>query len=293
MDIRKRKIIHKKQSMGATIWRGYKKNPGAMIGLVLILIIIFLALTASFFFDYKDDVIKQNIPHRLKSPGSEYPLGTDQYGRNILARLIYGSRFSLSVGIIAVAIALLVGGTIGSIAGYYGGIIENILMRTCDVFASIPSMLLAIAIASAFGQNIFVLMIAVGVVSVPAFARVMRASVMTVRDQEFIEAAEAAGARDYQIIISHILPNAMAPVLVQSTLRVASAIVTASALSYLGLGIPAPAPEWGGMLSEGRSLIRDYSYMTLFPGLAIMITVLSINLIGDGLRDAMDPKLKR
>jgi peptide/nickel transport system permease protein len=190
-------------------------------------------------------------------------------------------------------VSLAVGATLGLVAGFYGGVIENLIMRVSDVFGSIPSILLAITISAAFGQSMFVLMVSVGIVSVPAFARVARAAAMTVRDQEYIEAARAAGARDWQIIAYHVIPNSMAPILVQCTMRVASAIIAASSLSFLGLGVPLPAPEWGAMLSEGRGFIRNYSYMTLFPGLAIMITVLAINLIGDGLRDAMDPKLKR
>ncbi len=166
-------------------------------------------------------------------------------------------------------------------------------MRVCDVFSSIPSILLAICITTAFGASTLVLMVSVGVASVPAFARVARAAVMTVCGQEYIEAARAAGAKRYQVILRHIIPNALAPIAVQVTMRVGSAIITASSLSFLGLGVPPPAPEWGSMLSEGRAFIRDYSYMTMFPGLAIVVTVLAINIFGDGLRDAMDPKLKR
>jgi peptide/nickel transport system permease protein len=182
---------------------------------------------------------------------------------------------------------------LGIIAGYFGGITETFIMRFMDVISPIPTILLGIAIASAFGQSLVSLMIAVGVVSVPSFARIARASVMTVRDQEYIEAAKSMSASDLQIIVSHIIPNSFAPILVQATMRVASAIIAASSLSFLGLGVPAPQPEWGGMLSEGRSFIRSNTNMTLFPGIAIMITVLSINLIGDGVRDAMDPRLKR
>ena len=193
----------------------------------------------------------------------------------------------------SVAVSLLIGSTLGIIAGYFGGFIENIIMRIMDIFSPIPTMLMAVCLTSAFGQGLVVLMVSIGVVGVPAFAQIARASVMTVRGQEYIEAARASGAREYQIILSHIVPNALAPIIVQATLRIASAIISASALTFLGLGVPTPMPEWGGMLSDGRNFIRDYSYMTLFPGLAIMITVLAINLIGDGLRDAMDPKLKR
>jgi peptide/nickel transport system permease protein len=190
-------------------------------------------------------------------------------------------------------VSLGIGGVLGIIAGYVGGKIESVIMRVCDVFSSIPAMLLAICISTAFGATTLVLMVSVGIVSVPAFARVARAAVMTVRDCEFIEAARAAGATKTRIMFTHILPNSLAPIMVQVTMRVGSAIITASSLSFLGLGIPAPAPEWGSMLAEGRSFIRNYSYMTMFPGIAIVITVLAINLIGDGLRDAMDPKLKR
>lgn len=285
--------VYKQRSASAEVWRNFKRNKGAILGLVILMAIVVVALTADLFFDYDTQVVKQQASARLQRPSIKHPFGTDQYGRDIMIRIIYGARFSLSVGIVAVLVSLSIGASLGVIAGYYGGLTENIIMRTSDVFGSIPSILLAITIAAAFGQSIFVLMLAVGIVSVPAFCRVARAAVMTVCDQEYIEAARAAGARDWQIIISHIIPNSMAPIMVQCTMRVASAIIAASSLSFLGLGVPLPAPEWGAMLSEGRGFIRNYSYMTMFPGLAIMVTVLAINLIGDGLRDAMDPKLKR
>jgi peptide/nickel transport system permease protein len=287
------KPARKQRSARAEIWRNFKRNRGAIIGLAILGTIVFLAIASEFIFDYDTQVVRQRVSERLQGPSLKYPLGTDQYGRDIMTRIIYGARFSLSVGIVAVMVSLAVGATLGLVAGFYGGVIENLIMRVSDVFGSIPSILLAITISAAFGQSMFVLMVSVGIVSVPAFARVARAAAMTVRDQEYIEAARAAGARDWQIIAYHVIPNSMAPILVQCTMRVASAIIAASSLSFLGLGVPLPAPEWGAMLSEGRGFIRNYSYMTLFPGLAIMITVLAINLIGDGLRDAMDPKLKR
>lgn len=284
---------YKKRSQSAEIWRNFKKNKGALIGLAALGLLILTAFIASFVIDYDTQIVRQVVSERLQRPSLEHPFGTDQYGRDILLRILYGARYSLSIGIVAVFVSLAIGGVSGIIAGYFGGITETIIMRLCDVFSSIPSMLLAICISTAFGANMFVLMIAVGVVTVPAFARVARAAVMTVRDQEYIEAAHAAGASRLRIMFLHILPNSLAPIMVQVTMRVGAAIITASSLSFIGLGVPPPAPEWGSMLAEGRSFIRDYSYMTMFPGIAIVITVLAINLIGDGLRDAMDPKLKR
>lgn len=284
---------YKKRSQGAEIWRNFKKNKGAMVGIAVLLIIILTTIIVGFTVDYKQQIVKQVAKDRLQAPNANHIFGTDQYGRDIFLRVAYGARYSLTVGIVAVMVSLAIGGVLGIVAGYFGGWVEGVIMRICDIFSSIPSMLLAICISTAFGANIFILMIAVGVVTVPAFARVARASVMTVRDQEFIEAARAIGAGRLNIMFRHILPNSLAPIIVQVTMRVGSAIITAASLSFLGLGVPPPAPEWGAMLAEGRTFIRDHSYMTMFPGLAIVLTVLSINLIGDGLRDAMDPKLKR
>lgn len=282
-----------KLGLWAEMWRDYKKNKGAMAGLVTILVIVAVAILAEFLFDYSTQVVGIDVANALQPPSLRHLFGTDQYGRDIAVRILYGARYSLAVGICAVMVSVLIGSTLGILAGYYGGIVETLIMRTMDVISPIPSLLLAICISTAFGQSIGVLMLAIGVVSVPPFAQVARASVLTIREREFIEAAKASGAREYQIILSHVVPNALSPIIVQSTMRVASAIITASSLSFLGLGVPTPLPEWGGMLSDGRLFIRDYSYMTLFPGLAIMVTVLAINLIGDGMRDAMDPRLKR
>ena len=280
-------------SYASVLWRDFKKNKGAVTGLIVLGIIVFLAILSEFLFDYETQIVATNASEMLQWPSWEHPFGTDNFGRDILSRLLYGARYSLLIGVCSVLVSLLVGSTLGIIAGYFGGVIENIIMRIMDVFSPIPTMLMAVCLTSAFGKGLVVLMVAIGVVGVPAFAQIARASVMTVRGQEYIEAARASGAREYQIILSHIIPNALAPIIVQATLRIASAIINASALTFLGLGVPTPMPEWGGMLSDGRDFIRDYSYMTFFPGLAIMITVLAINLIGDGLRDAMDPKLKR
>ncbi|MBQ1523871.1 MAG: ABC transporter permease, partial [Firmicutes bacterium] len=249
-------------------------------------------ILSNFLLDYDTDVVGMNTKERLQAPNAKHLLGTDEYGRDILFRILYGSRYSLSVGLVAVAIALVAGVTLGAIAGYKGGAVEEVIMRFTDIFSSVPNMLMALVVVSALGQSMLNLMIAIGVTSIPQFVRITRATVLTVRNQEYIESARAIGLSTPQIIISHILPNSLSPIIVQTTLRVASAIISASSLSFLGLGIPAPNPEWGSMLSGGRKFIRDYPYMTLYPGLAIMITVLSLNLLGDGLRDALDPKLK-
>ena len=275
------------------VWHQLKRNKGAIIGLVLILLVIILALCAPLIYDYKTDIVKNHVRERMLPPSTEHWFGTDDLGRDILARVIWGARYSLAVGVVAVMFALVVGVTLGAIAGYVGGVFEDIVMRVCDIFSSIPSVLLAIAVVSAMGKSTVNLMIAVGLASSAPFTRVARAAVLVVRDEEYVEAARAIGMRDWQIILDHILPNCVSQIIVQATLRVGSAIISAAQLSFLGLGVPAPAPEWGSMLSTGRQFIRDYSYMTLFPGLAIMLCVLSLNLLGDGLRDALDPKLKR
>ena len=280
------------RSATAEVWHNFVRNKGAVVGLVVLGLIVTIAIFGAIFIDYQS-IVSVNPQEMLQHPSLQHPFGTDQYGRDIMFRIIYGARYSLSVGLVAVFIALAIGGFLGMLAGNVGGVAETIIMRGCDVFASIPSLLLAISISTALGSSTWVLMLAVGLVSVPAFARVARASVMTVRDKEFVEASRAVGASNMRILFTHIIPNAMAPVIVQATMRVGTAIIVAASLSFLGMGVPIPAPEWGAMLSDGRSMIRDYSYMTVFPGLAIMITVLSINLIGDALRDAMDPKLKR
>ena len=264
-----------------------------MIGLGIVALLVLISIFADFLFDYNTVVIKQNTAIRLQTPIAAHWLGTDEFGRDILARLVHGSRVSLSVGVIAVSIALLIGGSLGAIAGFYGGKIDNVIMRIMDIFLAVPSLLLSITIVSALGPSIFNLMLAIAISSVPGYARIVRASVLTVKDQEFVEAAKCIGANNFEIISSHILPNCMAPIIVQVSLKVASAILSTSGLSFLGLGVKAPTPEWGAMLSGGRAYLRNAPHLTIFPGIAIIITILSLNLLGDGLRDALDPKLKK
>ena len=284
-------VKRKRRGAFAEVLFRLSKSPLAMFGLAIILLLIFCALFAEVISPYSP--IKQDLMHMFETPSAEHWLGTDEFGRDILSRLIFGARVSLQVGFIAVGIALVVGGMLGAISGYYSGWLDNSIMRVMDVLLSIPQTLLAIAIVAALGPSLMNLMIAVGISAVPTYARIVRGSVLSIRSMEFIEAARSVGSSDLRIILRHIIPNSMAPIIVQSTLGVASAILNAAGLSFLGLGIQPPNPEWGAMLSGGRQYIRDFPHMTLYPGLAIMFTILALNFLGDGLRDALDPKLKR
>ncbi|MEG0898139.1 MAG: ABC transporter permease [Oscillospiraceae bacterium] len=283
----------KKRSQIAEVWNRLKKNKMAIIGMVIMVLIIVMALGADFIVNYEKDVIKQDIPHMLEGPSREHIFGTDELGRDIFARVIYGSRVSLEVGVLSVIISLSIGGTLGAISGYYGGMTDNIIMRIMDIFLAIPSIMLAITIVAALGANMFNLMLSIGIAAVPSYARIVRAAVMSVKDQEFIEASRAIGAKNATIILKEVIPNCLAPIIVQVTLNVADAIISTAALSFIGLGVQPPQPEWGSMLSGGRPYLRDAWHITLFPGLAIVVTILSLNLLGDGLRDALDPKLKQ
>lgn len=282
-----------KRSQAAEVWKRMRRNRLAMIGLVIIICLILMAAFANSIADYETEVIKQNITIRLQKPSAEHWFGTDEFGRDIFARLVHGSRISLLVGTVAVCISLVSGGILGAIAGYFGGKVDNVIMRIMDIFLSIPILLMAIMIVAALGASMVNLMIAIGVSSMPTFARVTRAAVLSVKDQEYVEAARAIGGKTGRIIFRHILPNCLSPIIVQATMRVATAILSTAGMSFIGLGISPPTPEWGAMLSSGRGFIRDASHIVVIPGLLIMITVLSLNLLGDGLRDALDPKLKR
>ena len=268
-----------------------RRNRLAIAGLVVLVLLILLAFFAPFIAPYH--YAAQDLAEAFEPPNAAHWLGTDEYGRDILSRIIYGAQISLQVGVFAVGLAMISGGLLGAVAGYYGGKVDEIIMRVMDVLLSIPQILLAIAIAAALGPGLLNLTIAVGLAAMPTFARVVRGAVLSIVGQEFIEAAQCMGATDSWILFRHVLPNCSAPIIVQATLRVAQAILAAASLSFLGLGIQPPFPEWGGMLAGGRGYIRDYAYMTIFPGLAIMVTIMALNFVGDGLRDAMDPKLKR
>ena len=286
-------IKKKKESQARQIWRRFKKNKIAMAALVVLAIIVLAALTADLFWDYQADACDINIPMRLQKPSKEHWLGTDEMGRDMLCRIVYGARASLTVGIFATTFALLVGGALGAVCGYYGGRLDNIIMRCTDVLLSIPGLLLAIAIMSAFKPNIFYISLALGISYISKFTRIVRSAVLTVREQEFIEAARAIGAKDSTIIFKHVLMNCMAPIFVQYALAIGSRILSVSTLSYIGMGIESPTPDWGNMLSGARAFIVGRPYLVLGPGIALLLTISAFNLIGDGLRDAMDPRLKK
>lgn len=273
------------------IWIRMRRNKLAMVGLAIIIILFLVAIFADVIAPY--GFAEQDLSNQFAKPSSEHIFGTDDLGRDIFSRIVYGSRISLKVGFISVGIALIVGTTIGAVTGFFGGRVDNVLMRFIDILQSIPDTLLAIAILAALGPGLGNLMIAVGIAAIPGYARIVRSSVLSIRDMEFIEAAKAAGSSNRRIIFKHIIPNCLAPIIVQATLGVAYAILNAAGLSFIGLGLEPPTPEWGAMLSGGRTFIRDYPHLTVFPGFAIVITIFALNVLGDGLRDALDPKLKR
>lgn len=285
-------IKSKKKSQWVSVWKRLKKNKMAVAGLVILCLICFFAVFADVFFDYEIMVIQQSAASRLSPPSLQHWLGTDEVGRDILARIVHGARVSLPVAFATIVIASAVGGILGAVAGYGSKMADNLIMRFMDIFLAIPSILMSIALVSALGPGMGNLLLAISISNIPPFARIVRSSVLTIRNEEYIEAARAIGAHDGRIIFRHIIPNCMAPIIVQATLCIAGSILSIASLSFIGLGIQPPTPEWGSMLSGGRQYIRYAWWVCAFPGIAIMLTILSLNLLGDGLRDALDPKLK-
>jgi len=270
--------------------RRIKKNRAALLGGFIVLLLVATAILAPVVSPYSP--IEKDMPRQLRVPDSRNLLGTDELGRDILSRIIWGSRMTLQVGIISVGIGLVIGVILGAISGYYGGLIDNMIMRMMDIMLAFPSILLAIAIMAILGPGLENAMIAVGIVAVPTYARLVRGLVLSVREMDYVEAAKAIGNIDIRVLLRHVLPNTLAPIIVQSTLGIGNAILEAAALGFLGLGAQRPFPEWGLMLSDGRNFIYNAPHVATFPGLAIMLTVLGFNLLGDGLRDALDPRLK-
>ena len=283
----------KKKRSGSDFWLRFKRNRSAVLGMIILCVIVTLVICADLFYSYDDVAIKMNVSQRLIPPFSQgHILGTDDLGRDLAARILHGGRRSLVISFSSVAFALVVGSIIGAVSGYYGGVLDNVIMRIIDILMAIPMTMLAIVIVAALGPSQFNMILALSIAQVPTFARVMRGQVLTVRNTEYIEAARAIGTKDAAIIAEHIVPNVLSPIIVQIAIRAAAAIINTATLSFLGLGISAPTPEWGAMLSAGRNYIRDYSYLTFIPGLAMMLTILSLNLLGDGLRDTLDPRLR-
>lgn len=284
-------ITIKKKSQTKDILRRFFKNKAAVFGLIVILLLILCALFPQVIAPYSYD--KQNLKKHFLPPSAAHLFGTDDFGRDIFSRIVYGARISLTIGFASVSFSCVIGILLGAISGYYGEVIDNLMMRLIDIVLAIPNILLAMSIVAALGTGFRNLIIAIGVSAIPGYARIVRASVLSEKEKEYVEAAKSIGTSDLKIIIRHILPNCMAPIIVQATMSIATAILSAASLSFIGLGIEPPIPEWGSMLSAGRAYIRDYWFVVTFPGLAIMLTVFAFNLFGDGLRDALDPRLKR
>ncbi|MBU5594043.1 ABC transporter permease subunit [Amphibacillus sp. MSJ-3] len=271
-------------------WRKFLKNKSAVIGGIVILILILIAIIGPYFTPFDPNV--QDHAIKLTGPSSEHWFGTDHHGRDIFSRIIHGMSITLYVGFFAVLIGMTCGVTLGVISGYYGGKIDTIIMRIMDIMLAFPGIILALAIVSVLGTDLNNVIIAVGIFSIPVFARIVRGSTLAVRKLEYIDAIRALGASDLRIIFKHILPNVLSPIIVQATLSIATSILSASGLSFLGMGAQPPTPEWGAMLSDGRNYMWDAPHVATIPGLAIVIVVLAFNIFGDGLRDAFDPKMK-
>jgi peptide/nickel transport system permease protein len=275
------------RSYGQDVWRSLRRSPGAMVGITLVTLIVLAALLAPWL--SHADPLAQNLSAQAQAPSSAHIFGTDKLGRDVFARIVYGARVSVRIGFVAVGIAITFGALLGIVAGFFGGKIDDATMACMDLMLAFPSIILAIAITTILGPSVNHLMIAIGIVYIPQYARLARSSVLAVKGLEYIEAAQAIGARTFQILVRHVLPNIVAPLLVQATLGIATATLEAAGLSYLGLGARPPAPEWGAMLNDARDYWLSAPWALIFPGVAITALVVGFNLLGDGLRDALDP----
>lgn len=280
----------KKSSPGREAWKRLIRNKLAVAGMIIIVLLILLAVFASVI--APEGIDDQVLRNRLKPPSADHIMGTDQFGRDIFSRIVYGTQISLPIGIICTVLAFAFGGVLGSVAAYNGGKVDNVIMRIMDIFQSIPPLLMAIAIAASLGNGVLNLVLAISLSTTPARSRVIRAAILTVKRNDYIESARAIGASSRRQLMRYMLPNALGPIMTAFTFSVATAILTVSSMAYIGLGIVAPTPEWGSMLSSSKEFMRTAPYALYFPGIMIMITVLALNLFGDGLRDALDPRLK-
>lgn len=284
-------VMFRKQSQAKEIWRRFKKSKGAVIGLFMLSIILLILIFADFIVPY-EMATKQQLKIKLETSSAEHIMGTDSYGRDVFARVVHGGRTSLTIAILATISSCILGSSLGAIAGYFGGKVDNIIMRSLDIFMSVPDILFTMAVVFALGANFVNLLVALTLAYFTNYVRLVRSQVLNLAEQDYVEAARAGGASSTRIIISHIIPNAMGVIIVNTTLNVAKIILYESTLSFLGLGMPPPAPEWGLMLAEAREFMRTAPHLLFFPALAIVLSACSVNLIGDGLRDALDPHLK-
>lgn len=284
---------YKKTSRAREMWDIFRRNRLAMVGLVILCVLVFVAVFADVIADYETVVIKAMPTERFTAPCLAHPFGTDELGRDIFARIIHGARISLRISVSAVFVSLIFAAIIGSSAGYIGGKADDIIMRIVDIMACVPRLVLAIAVVASFGASELNIVMALGISTVAGMARVIRSAVLSVRDMEYVEAARAIGQKTWKIVLNHILINCVAPIIVQATLMIATNIMSVSSLSFLGMGIAAPAPEWGCMIAGARANMRLHPYLVIAPGMAIFLASMAFNLVGDGLRDALDPKLKR
>ena len=292
IDIKKEVSPVREKAVGPWLegWRSFKKSKVSLVGAGIVIFFILLAVIGPFI--APQGINEQDLTKRLLAPSADHWFGTDDFGRDIFSRIIHGARISLWVGFFSVILSVIIGSLLGIIAGYYGKWIDTIISRIFDIMLAFPSMLLAIAVVSVLGPSLQNALIAIAIINVPNFGRLIRSKVLSVKEEEYIVAAKAIGMRDARILFSHILPNSITPIIVQGTLAIATAIIEAAALGFLGLGAQAPAPEWGKMLADARKFLLNAPWTMIFPGLAIMLTVLGFNLMGDGLRDALDPKMK-
>ncbi len=279
-----------KSSQIADAWRRLKRNRAAIMGGIIVFLFVFISLLAPLIAPYPPN--EGDLAERLSPPSAKHLLGTDPLGRDLLSRVIYGARISLQIQLVSVSLALVIGTLLGMIGGYYGGSLDHLLMRLMDILLAFPGIFLAIAIIAVLGTGLTNLMLAAGIYSIPQFARIVRGSVIALKEKEFIEAAHAVGETDLNILFRYVLPNSMAPIIIQTTLRMATVLLTASGLSFLGLGVQPPTAEWGAMLSNARAYLITAPHVATVPGLAIMLVVMGFNLFGDGLRDSLDPRLR-
>ena len=286
-------IRRKKRSLWSDAWLRMRRSHTAVIGMVIFAVILVVCYGAPLYIDYDTQVIGTDLTMVRQFPAEGHLLGTDEVGRDILARIIWGGRTSITIALAATVISSLLGIILGAISAYYGGTTDSVIMRTLDVFMAIPSMLLMITLVSIMNPTTFNLIMAMSISGVPSIARIVRGQMLSVMRNEYVEAVHGMGASPFRIVVKHVLPNAISPLISQIVASVAGEITMISSLSYIGLGVQAPAPEWGAMLSAGQPYLRNQPYLTIFPGIAIVITIISLTLMGDGLRDALDPRMKR